>query len=208
MIIRLPAYSLLLSLTCGLLPLRAAEERPPNFIVIFCDDMGYADIGPFGAEGYETPHLDRVAREGMRFTDFYVGRSFCTPSRAALMTGCIPTRVGIGGNFGPHSQTGLNPDEMTIAEVLKQKGYATACYGKWHLGHQPRFLPPNQGFDEQLQAMCREVQEGKAIIVYLHGINWRSYLPAPQELEARCSMAVLYRLDDGAIYARSSGNTE
>ncbi len=124
------------------------STRPPNFIIVFCDDMGYADIGPFGAEGYETPHLDRMAQEGIRFTDFYVGRSFCTPSRAALMTGCIPTRVGIGGNFGPKSTTGLNPEEMTIAEVLKQKGYATACFGKWHLGHQPKFLPPNQGFDE------------------------------------------------------------
>ena len=125
-----------------------ADDRPPNFIIVFCDDMGYADIGPFGAEGYETPHLDRVAAEGMKFTDFYVGRSFCTPSRAALLTGCIPTRVGIGGNFGPKSKTGLHPDEMTIADLLKQKGYATACFGKWHLGHQPEFLPPQQGFDE------------------------------------------------------------
>jgi arylsulfatase A-like enzyme len=126
----------------------ASADPQPNFIIIFCDDMGYADIGPFGAEGYETPNLNRMAREGMKFTDFYVGRSFCTPSRAALMTGCIPTRVGIGGNFGPHSKTGLNPAEMTIAEVLKQRGYATACFGKWHLGHLPEFLPPNQGFDE------------------------------------------------------------
>lgn len=121
---------------------------PPNFIVIFCDDMGYADIGPFGAQGYSTPNLDTMAKEGMKFTDFYVGRSVCTPSRTALMTGCIPTRVGIGGNFGPKSTTGLNPDEMTIAEVLKQNDYATACFGKWHLGHMPKFLPPNQGFDE------------------------------------------------------------
>ena len=127
---------------------RTASKSVPNVIIIFCDDMGYADIGPFGAEGYQTPHLDRMAREGMKFTDFYVGRSFCTPSRAALMTGCIPTRVGIGGNFGPKSTTGLNPDETTIAELLKQKGYATACFGKWHLGHRPKFLPPNQGFDE------------------------------------------------------------
>lgn len=124
------------------------DFRPPNFIVIFCDDMGYADIGPFGAEGYQTPNLDQMAAEGMKFADFYAGRSFCTPSRAALMTGCIPTRVGIGGNFGPHSKTGLSPEEMTIAEVLKQKGYATACFGKWHLGHLPKFLPTNQGFDE------------------------------------------------------------
>ncbi|MGI9470550.1 MAG: sulfatase-like hydrolase/transferase, partial [Rubripirellula sp.] len=121
---------------------------PPNFIIVFCDDMGYADIGPFGAEGYSTPHLDRIAREGMKFTDFYVGRSFCTPSRAALLTGCIPTRVGIGGNFGPKSTTGLNPNEITIAEALRPKGYATACFGKWHLGHMTKFLPTHQGFDE------------------------------------------------------------
>ena len=120
----------------------------PNFIIVFCDDMGYADIGPFGAEGYRTPHLDRMAKEGMKFTDFYVGRSFCTPSRAALLTGCIPTRVGIGGNFGPKSTTGLNPDEVTIAEILRAQGYATACFGKWHLGHLPKFLPTSQGFDE------------------------------------------------------------
>lgn len=125
-----------------------ADGRPPNFIVIFCDDMGYADIGPFGAEGYETPNLEKMAKEGLKLTDFYVGRSFCSPSRAALMTGCIPTRVGIGGNFGPKSLTGLNPDETTIAEVLKARGYATACFGKWHLGHQAPFLPTEQGFDE------------------------------------------------------------
>ena len=127
---------------------KSAQDRPPNFIVIFCDDMGYADIGPFGAKGYSTPNLDRMASEGVRFTDFYVGRSSCSPSRAALMTGCIPTRVGVGRNFGPRSTTGLNPNEMTMAEVLKQKGYVTACFGKWHLGHLPKFLPPNQGFDE------------------------------------------------------------
>lgn len=152
---RSPAYGwfvfpavLLGTLLAGGPTAQASAPKLPNFVIVFCDDMGYADIGPFGAEGYITPNLDRMAAEGMRFTDFYVGRSFCTPSRAALMTGCIPTRVGIGGNFGPRSTTGLNPEEMTIAEVLKQRGYAAACFGKWHLGHQPKFLPPNQGFDE------------------------------------------------------------
>jgi arylsulfatase A-like enzyme len=144
----LAALTLLVAMFATRTTTKANEQRPPNFIIVFCDDMGYADIGPFGAKGYETPNLDQAAREGMKFTDFYVGRSFCTPSRAALMTGCIPTRVGIGGNFGPRSETGLNPDEMTIADVLKQKGYATACFGKWHLGHQPKFLPTNQGFDQ------------------------------------------------------------
>ncbi|NND96386.1 MAG: sulfatase [Pirellulaceae bacterium] len=126
----------------------ASADRPPNFVVIFCDDMGYADIGPFGAQGYQTPHLDRMAAEGIKFTDFYVGRSFCSPSRAALLTGCNPTRVGVNGNFSPHSKNGLHTDEMTIADVLKQKGYATACFGKWHLGSLPEFLPTAQGFDE------------------------------------------------------------
>ena len=146
--VRILFVTLLISLSFALIADDEPANRPPNFIAIFCDDMGYADIGPFGAEGYSTPNLDQMAAEGMKFTDFYVGRSFCSPSRAALLTGCIPTRVGIGGNFGPKSKTGLNPDEMTIAEVLKQKDYATACFGKWHLGHMPEFLPPNQGFDE------------------------------------------------------------
>ncbi|MEO2019032.1 MAG: sulfatase [Fuerstiella sp.] len=145
---RMVVALLLLPYLAPLLPAQDADANPPNFIIIFCDDMGYADIGPFGAQGYQTPHLDRMAREGVKFTDFYAGRSFCSPSRAALMTGCIPTRVGVGGNFGPKSTNGLNPEEMTIAEVLKQRNYATACFGKWHLGHQPQFLPPNQGFDE------------------------------------------------------------
>ena len=137
------ALSLLIIVSSA--PIIAAQ---PNVIIMFCDDMGYADIGPFGAEGYETPNLDRLAQEGMAFTDFYVGQSFCSPSRAALLTGCYPLRVSIPGNFGPSSNTGLNPDEMTIAEVLKQRGYATAMYGKWHLGHLPKFLPTSQGFDE------------------------------------------------------------
>jgi len=110
--------------------------------------MGYADIGPFGAKGYETPHLDRMAAEGMIFTDFHVGRAVCSPSRSAIITGSYPKRVSVNGNFMPTSKTGLNPNENTIAEVLKQRNYATACFGKWHLGHLPEFLPTNQGFDE------------------------------------------------------------
>ena len=110
--------------------------------------MGHSDIGPFGAKDYATPHLDNMAKEGMVFTDFHVGASVCSPSRAALMTGCYPLRVGVPGNFGPSSKTGLNPAEMTIAEIVKQKNYATAMFGKWHLGHLPPFRPTRQGFDE------------------------------------------------------------
>ncbi len=120
----------------------------PNIVVIFIDDMGYADIGPFGAKAYKTPNLDRMAREGMRFTDFAVTSAVCSASRAALMTGCYHRRVGISGALGPKSRIGISAAEVTIAEICKQKGYTTACYGKWHLGHHKKFLPMQHGFDD------------------------------------------------------------
>ena len=126
----------------------AAADRLPNIVIIFIDDMGYADIGPFGAEGYKTPHLDRMAKEGRIFTDFYVTQAVCSASRAGLLTGCYNVRVGIGGALGPKSTIGINADEVTIAEICKQKDYATACYGKWHLGHHKQFLPMQHGFDD------------------------------------------------------------
>ena len=125
-----------------------AVDTSPNIVIMFIDDMGYADIGPFGAEGYQTPHLDRMAAEGMRFTDFQVTSAVCSASRSALVTGCYHGRVGFSGALGPSARHGLNANEVTIAEICKQKGYATACYGKWHLGHHPKFLPTNHGFDE------------------------------------------------------------
>ncbi len=120
----------------------------PNFVIIFMDDQGYADVGCFGAEGLETPNLDRMAAEGVRFTDFYAAAASCTPSRAALMTGCYPQRVGLPHVLGPKAKIGINSKEQTIAEILKTRGYATACYGKWHLGHHPQFLPTRHGFDD------------------------------------------------------------
>lgn len=126
----------------------AAAQRLPNFVIVFIDDMGYADIGPFGAEGYETPNLDRMADEGRVFTDFYVTQAVCSASRAGLMTGCYNVRVGILGALTHQANHGISAEEMTLAEVVKQKGYATACYGKWHLGHHPKFLPTSHGFDE------------------------------------------------------------
>jgi arylsulfatase A len=127
-----------------------AETRnpPTNVIIIFIDDMGYADIGPFGAKAYPTPHLDRMAKEGRKFTDFYVTQAVCSASRAGLLSGCYNVRVGIFGALGPKSRHGINPNEMTIAELCKQKNYATACYGKWHLGHHKKFLPMQHGFDD------------------------------------------------------------
>jgi arylsulfatase A-like enzyme len=122
-------------------------EPPPNVVLILIDDLGYADIGPFGGE-ITTPNLDRIAKEGMRLTDFVVSSAVCSASRAALLTGCYHVRVGIHGALGPEAQIGLAESEVTIAELCKQKGYATACFGKWHLGHHPRFLPLRHGFDE------------------------------------------------------------
>ena len=127
-------------------PVRQAQGRP-NFIVIFLDDQGYQDLGCFGSPNIKTPNIDRMAAEGMRFTDFYSADSVCTPSRAALMTGCYPKRVGGLGVLFPRDHHGLNPSETTIPEMLKKSGYKTAMVGKWHLGHLPQFLPTNQGFD-------------------------------------------------------------
>src|SRR5262245_35078793 len=126
----------------------ADTKRPPNFVIIYADDMGYADLGCFGARGIQTPNLDRMAKEGIRFTDFYVAQAVCSASRTALLTGCYPNRVGILGALGPTSKHGIHDDETTIAEVLKRRGYATAIYGKWHLGHHPQFLPTRHGFDD------------------------------------------------------------
>jgi arylsulfatase A-like enzyme len=125
-----------------------AQQRPPNFVIVFADDLGYGDLSCYGAKGYSTPNLDRMAAEGNRFTSFYVAQAVCSASRTALLTGCYPNRVGILGALGPASKTGIHADEMLISEVLKQRGYATAIYGKWHLGHHEKFLPPQHGFDD------------------------------------------------------------
>ena len=122
--------------------------RPPNIVIILTDDQGYADVGLFGAKGFTTPNLDRMAREGRRFTNFHVAQSVCSASRAALLTGSYPNRIGIQGALDPSARHGINSSEMTLAELVKQRGYATAIFGKWHLGHHPEFLPTRHGFDE------------------------------------------------------------
>ena len=127
----------------------AASARPPNVVVIFIDDMGYGDIGPFGATKQRTPHLDRMAKEGMKLTSFYA-TPVCSVSRAQMMTGCYGARVSVPGVYFPGQSVGLNPAEVTVAERLKEKGYATQMVGKWHLGDQPEFLPTRQGFDHYL----------------------------------------------------------
>ncbi len=128
----------------------AAVLRPPNVIVIFCDDLGYGDVGVFGAKGYATPHLDRFARDGAMFTGFHVSQPVCSASRAALLTGCYSNRLGIHGALNPKATHGLNAAETTLAELFKSRGYATGMAGKWYLGHHAPFLPDRHGFDEFL----------------------------------------------------------
>src|SRR5687768_14002287 len=131
--------------------LAAAGKSPPNIIVIYADDLGYGDLGCYGHPTIRTPHLDRLAAEGVRFTQFYSAAEVCTPSRAALMTGRLPIRSGMCDNqrrvLFPDSAGGLQQSEVTLARTLKERGYATACVGKWHLGHLPEFLPTRHGFD-------------------------------------------------------------
>ncbi|HEY2587339.1 MAG TPA: sulfatase [Tepidisphaeraceae bacterium] len=158
---RLPWLVALVCLVIGSSAALAAQRRPPNVIVVLTDDQGYADLGCYGSRRIKTPRIDRMAAEGIRFTDFYAAASVCTPSRAALLTGCYPPRNGMGEfpllpNGKPwqtrvlfrNAPFGLNPAETTIADVLKSAGYATACIGKWHLGDQKPFLPTSHGFDQ------------------------------------------------------------
>ena len=135
-----------LFVSCDLNPERNPEQ--PNVVIVFIDDEGYGDVACYGATGFETPHLDRLASKGMRFTNFYSAQPVCSASRAGLLTGCYPNRIGISGALFPHDTTGINPKEWTMAEMLRQEGYATACFGKWHLGWQEEFLPLQHGFDE------------------------------------------------------------
>ncbi|MFT4549293.1 MAG: arylsulfatase A [Verrucomicrobiales bacterium] len=135
-------------------PIHAAQTASPNIIVIFCDDLGYGDLGCYGSTKNRTPHIDKLAADGLRFTDFYSSSPVCTPARSSLLTGCYARRVGMHEDATghwvliPRSKRGINPSELTVAEALKTKGYTTACIGKWHLGDQPDHLPTRHGFDQ------------------------------------------------------------
>lgn len=122
----------LISPILSLLLTSSVLSAQPNIVVIFMDDMGYADVGCFGAQGYKTPNIDRLAKEGRKFTNFHVPQPVCSASRCGLLTGCYPNRVGIHGALAPNAKHGIHADETTLAEVVKQKGYATAAVGKWH----------------------------------------------------------------------------
>ena len=126
----------------------SAAERPPNVIIFLTDDQGYADVGCFGAKSFKTPNFDRLAADGMKFTSFYVAQPVCTASRAAIMTGCYSNRVGLFGALNHTSTIGISEGEKILPQLCKERGYSTACFGKWHLGHQPKFSPLRHGFDE------------------------------------------------------------
>jgi arylsulfatase A-like enzyme len=128
----------------------AGAQRLPNFVIVYTDDQGYQDLGCFGSPDIKTPNLDGLCAAGMKFTEAYVAQAVCSASRTALLTGCYPNRLGILGALGPGAKHGIADSEMTLGEVVKQRGYATAVFGKWHLGHLPRFLPVRHGFDEYL----------------------------------------------------------
>ncbi len=146
---RLYVFSFLLfcCLACSESGVEDPGERPPNIVYIFADDLGYGDIGCFGAKDIKTPNIDHIAAQGIQFTSFYSAHSVCSPSRAALLTGRMPKRMGINAAFFPSSFTGMAAEEVTISELLKQRNYNTAMVGKWHLGHFKKYLPLQQGFD-------------------------------------------------------------
>jgi len=128
-------------------PGQGADAKSPNFVIVYCDDQGYQDLGCFGSPNIKTPNVDRLAAEGIRFTDFYSAYCVCSASRASLLTGCYQPRISMRGVLGPHTRTALHPDEVTIADMLRNRGYATAMVGKWHVGDTPETLPTAQGFD-------------------------------------------------------------
>src|SRR6266699_1950562 len=118
----------------------ASAGTLPNIVIILTDDQGYADVGVFGARGFSTPNLDRLAAHGCIYRNFHVAQPVCSASRTALLTGCYPNRLGIHGALGPRSKVGISDDEMTLGQLMKQRAYATAIFGKWHLGDAPQFL--------------------------------------------------------------------
>ena len=139
-----------LTLFCGC----STRQSTPNVIIIFTDDQGYGDLGCYGAKGFETPNIDKMAKDGIRFTDFYVSQAICSASRASLMTGSYSGRVGVQGAISPWNVNGLDPRIDTIAKLLKRHGYTNAVFGKWHLGHREKYLPLQNGFDEYAGLIC------------------------------------------------------
>ncbi len=180
-------YYIIPLLLFSILPLTVQAIESPNVILIFTDDQGYNDLGCYGSKTIKTPNIDQMAQEGIRFTDFYVGSSFCSPSRAALLTGCYPGRIGFGpGVLRPDADYGLAEDEFTMAEMFKSKGYATKCIGKWHIGFRKPFLPLAQGFDEYFGILhnmdAREVDDFDGVMPLYRNEKVIEELDTPVEL--------------------------
>ena len=180
-------YYIIPLLLFSILPLTVQAIESPNVILIFTDDQGYNDLGCYGSKTIKTPNIDQMAQEGIRFTDFYVGSSFCSPSRAALLTGCYPGRIGFGpGVLRPDADYGLAEDEFTMAEMFKSKGYATKCIGKWHIGFRKPFLPLAQGFDEYFGILhnmdAREVDDFDGVMPLYRNEKVIEELDTPAEL--------------------------
>jgi len=176
---------------------KPAPTPSPNVVLFFMDDMGYGDLSCTGALDYTTPNLDRVAAEGTRFTNYLAAQAVCSASRAALLTGCYPNRLGISGAFGPKSPVGLNPNEETLAELLKEKGYATGIFGKWHLGDNQKFLPLQQGFDE-----CYGVPYSHDMWP-LHPFQARANYPPLRWIEGNEPKQEIRNLDDAGLITRT-----
>lgn len=177
-----------------------AQDKRPNVVIIFMDDMGYGDPGSYGGGPYQTPHLDKLAAEGMRFTHFYAAQAVCSASRAALLTGCYPNRIGIHGALFPGSGIALNPEEETLAELLKEEGYQTGMVGKWHLGDRVPYLPLQHGFDEYLglpysNDMWPIGYDGKRVT---DTTSWKSTITELPLIEGNKTVKLIRNLDDQA----------
>lgn len=191
---------ILLFVLSGLCGQTVRSQSHPNVVIIFMDDMGYGDLETYGGTGYHTPNTNKMAAEGMRFTNFYAAQAVCSASRAALLTGCYPNRVGISGALSPSSTIALNPGEETIAEMLKKQGYETGIFGKWHLGDKEPYLPLQHGFDEYLglpysNDMWPVDYEGKRVTDKDHRKS--QYPPLPL-IEGNKKVKELNSLDDQA----------
>jgi len=189
---------LLLFSSCNSIP---SDDLLPNVVIVFIDDEGYGDVGCFGATEFETPNLDLMASEGMRFTNFYRGSAVCSPSRAALLTGCYPPRVGMTKVLFPFDSIGINAEETTIAKLLKQKNYATAIFGKWHLGYQEEFLPFQHGFDEYFglpysNDMWPVHYNGLPVTEETHMNSWRLNCPPLKLYNGNRKIKEISTLDD------------
>ncbi len=192
---------LIISLFSGNRNLKAELNQKivtPNVVIIFMDDMGYGDPGCYGGGPYHTPNINSLANEGMRFTNFYVAQAVCSASRIALLTGCYPTRVGMSGALNHQSKMAINPNEETIAELLKAEGYRTAIVVKWHLGNKQPYLPVQNGFDEFFglpysNDMCPVKYDGSP---WTDTSNFRSTYPPLPLIEGNEVIKTLTTLDD------------